>query len=88
VQVLVTGCTGYLGRAICRGAHRDLDMPWSPSVDPPHERLPATAIDWRYPRRGGRGQGGPSLRCIIHSAALVAVWRRNAQEFDDINVEG
>ena len=89
MKVLVTGGTGYLGRAIAgelarrgheptvyaRAAGRAKDVPW-----------PAVAGDIRDHhalRQAVRGMDG-----VVHSAALVSVWHRDPAEFDRVNVGG
>ncbi len=78
MRVLVTGGTGYLGSTICRVlAARG------------HEAVPfarATGGDVRD--RAGVSAAARRVDAIIHSAALVSIWRRRAADFDDINVGG
>jgi farnesol dehydrogenase len=78
VRVLVTGGTGYLGSAIRR----------------------ALAARGHEPRPYSRASGGDvrdranllaaarDCQAIVHTAALVTIWRRRARDFDDINVGG
>ena len=89
MKVLVTGGTGYLGRAIAgelarrghqptvfaRGAEQLKDLPW-PAVA-------GDVRDHRALRLAVRGMDG-----VVHAAALVSVWRRDPAEFDRINVGG
>ena len=89
MNVLVTGGTGYLGRAIVaallRHGHR-------PTV---FARRALAATDLAVPRIDGdvrdrdalltaaRGMDG-----VIHTAALVSVWQKDRADFDRINVGG
>lgn len=78
MRVLVTGGTGYLGGAICR-------------------RLAARGHE---PRPFARSTGGDvrdrasldaalaGVDAVIHTAALVTLWRPRRRDFDDINVGG
>ena len=88
VQVLVTGCTGYLGRAIVEALTRSGHAVIAFSRSASTSGLPATAIDGDIRDAAAVAKAAHHCDAIIHSAALVAVWRRNAQEFDDINVGG
>jgi farnesol dehydrogenase len=88
VKILVTGATGYLGRAIvaaCRAAGHGV-VAFSRRAS--RAGLPCEAID-------GDVRDANALRAAItgcdgvcHSAALVSVWRRRASEFDEVNVGG
>ena len=78
MRVLVTGGTGYLGQAIVRAltarGHSPIVAARSTGVDVRNrDALVAAAAD---------------CDAMIHSAALVSVWRPNARDFDDINVGG
>src|SRR5262245_368609 len=84
MRILVTGGTGYLGSAIVRALHRA-----------GHEPVVFA--------RGAAGAGGiagdirdtravtaaaAGVDAIVHTAALVAVWRKDPAEFDAVNVGG
>lgn len=88
MKVLVTGGTGYLGRAIvaalaarghelvifARGASRS--------------GLPGTAVDGDIRDRAAVERAAIGCDAISHSAALVSIWRRRREDFDDVNVGG
>ena len=88
MKVLVTGGTGYLGRAIvaalaarghelvifARGASRS--------------GLPGTAVDGDIRDRAAVERAAAGCDAISHSAALVSIWRRRREDFDDVNVGG
>lgn len=88
MKILVTGATGYLGRAIvaaCRRAgHETVAFSRSASRAglPGHAR-DGDVRDLRAVRDAARG-----CDAICHSAALVSVWRPRAEEFDEVNVGG
>ena len=86
--VLVTGGTGYLGRAIVRAL-----------VDRGHDvvvfartattaALPGRAIDGDVRDRAAFVRAAIGCDAICHTAALVTVWRPRARDFDDVNVGG
>lgn len=88
MKVLVTGGTGYLGRAVvgalaerghelvifARGASRS--------------GLPGTAVDGDIRDRAAIERAAAGCDAISHSAALVSIWRRRHEDFDDVNVGG
>jgi farnesol dehydrogenase len=88
MNVLVTGGTGYLGRAIVnsltRSGHR-------PVVFSRHARaagLSGDAIDGDIRDRAAVDRAVAHVDAVCHAAALVAVWRRRSADFDDVNVGG
>ena len=88
MKVLVTGGTGYLGRAVvsalagrghelvifARGASRS--------------GLPGTAVDGDIRDRAAIERAAAGCDAISHSAALVSIWRRRREDFDEVNVGG
>jgi len=88
VKVLVAGGTGCLGRAVvaalaarghelvifARGASRS--------------GLPGIHVDGDIRDRAAVERAAAGCDAISHSAALVSIWRRRREDFDDINVGG
>ncbi len=83
MRVLVTGGTGYLGSAVVRAlaaAGHD------PVVFARTAAPPGIAGDIRDTRAVTAAAGGADA--IVHTAALVAIWRKDPSEFDAVNVGG
>jgi nucleoside-diphosphate-sugar epimerase len=86
--VLVTGGTGYLGSAIVRAlAHRGHDVRVF-ARRASAAGLPARAIDGDVRDAEAVMAASRDVEAICHVAALVSLWRREPQEFDDVNVGG
>jgi farnesol dehydrogenase len=88
MRVLVTGGTGYLGRAIVRAlasrGHTPVAFARTASASGLHaEAVNGDIRDAAAVRRAANG-----CDAICHAAALVSLWRPNRAEFDDINVGG
>jgi farnesol dehydrogenase len=81
--MLVTGGTSYLGRrfARCRAQPRHLVFARTAEVERAPALVNGDVRDRAAPRAGG-------CDAISHSAALVSIWRRRRQDFDDVNVGG
>lgn len=78
MRVLVTGGTGYLGSTICRVL-----------TARGHQAVPFSRTSGGDVRdRAALSAAARQVDAIIHSAALVSIWRRRALDFDDINVGG
>jgi farnesol dehydrogenase len=88
MRVLVTGGTGFLGRAIVRAlaarGHNLVIFARSASTS----GLPGTAVDGDVRDLPALERAAAGCDAIAHSAGLVSIWRRRRQDFDDINVGG
>jgi NAD+-dependent farnesol dehydrogenase len=88
VRVLVTGGTGYLGRAVVRAlAARGHDLVIFARAAS-RSGLPGVLIDGDVRDRAAVEQAAAGCDAISHSAALVSIWRRRSEDFDDVNVGG
>ena len=88
MKVLVTGGTGYLGRAVVSAlAARGHDLVvFARSAT--RSGLPGAAIDGDIRDRAALERAAAGCDAISHSAALVSIWRRRREDFDDVNVGG
>jgi farnesol dehydrogenase len=88
MKVLVTGGTGYLGRAVVSAlAARGHDLVvFARSAT--RSGLPGATIDGDIRDRAALERAATGCDAISHSAALVSIWRRRRDDFDDINVGG
>jgi farnesol dehydrogenase len=88
MRVLVTGGTGYLGRAVVRAAaargHELVVFARTASGC----GLPGALVDGDIRDREALERAAAGCDAISHSAALVSIWRRRRADFDDINVGG
>lgn len=88
MRVLITGGTGFLGRAIVAalvdaGHHPVVFARRASDAGLPGDRVNGDVRDRDALVAAGRG-----CEAMIHTAALVSVWRPRAKDFDDINVGG
>lgn len=88
MKVLVTGGTGYLGRAIvaalARRGHEVVVFARRASA----AALPGRAIDGDVRDRAALLNAAAGCDALCHTAALVRLWRPRPQEFDEVNVGG
>jgi farnesol dehydrogenase len=88
VKILVTGGTGYLGRAVVRAlADRGHDLVlFARSASACG--LSGSAIDGDVRDKAALVRAADRCDAICHMAALVSIWRRRRRDFDDVNVGG
>lgn len=88
MKVLVTGGTGFLGRAVVKTlAARGHELIIF-SRHASGSGLPGIAVDGDIRDRGALERAAAGCDAISHSAALVSIWRRRRADFDDINIGG
>jgi nucleoside-diphosphate-sugar epimerase len=88
MRVLVTGGTGYLGRAIVQAlASRGHDLVVFARTAA-RSGLPGALVEGDVRDRAALERAAEGCTAICHSAALVSIWRRRPQDFDDVNVGG
>lgn len=88
MRVLVTGGTGYLGSAIVRALHAQRLHPVVFARRATASGLPGTLVDGDVRDRAAVRRAVEGSDAIIHAAALVSVWRKRVQDFDEVNVQG
>ncbi|MBZ5556126.1 MAG: NAD-dependent epimerase/dehydratase family protein [Acidobacteriia bacterium] len=88
MKVLVTGGTGYLGRAVVRALAARGHEPVVFSRHASASGLPGAAVDGDVRDRAAFERAAGGCEAICHSAALVSIWRRRREDFDEINVGG
>src|SRR5919198_3071213 len=88
MKVLVTGGTGYLGRAIVRAlegrGHELVIFARTAS----RSGLPGKLVDGDVRDRAALERAAAGCDAVSHSAALVSIWRRRREDFDEVNVGG
>jgi farnesol dehydrogenase len=93
MKVLVTGGTGYLGRAIVGAlAARGHDVAVFARTATRSGLSGVSGVSHLIDGdvRDRHAIEGAAAGCdaIVHSAALVSIWRRRREDFDDVNVGG
>jgi farnesol dehydrogenase len=88
MRVLVTGGTGYLGRAIVRTLAARGHEPVVFARSATRSGLPGRLTDGDVRDREALDGAIAGCDAVVHAAALVSIWRRRRQDFDDVNVGG
>ena len=88
MRVLVTGGTGYLGAAIVRALHARAHQPVVFARRASAAGLPGTPLDGDIRDVSAVRGAAESVDAIIHTAALVSIWRARSQDFDEVNIGG
>jgi farnesol dehydrogenase len=88
MKVLVTGGTGYLGRAVVDALDtRGHDVVLFARTATA-STLPGRPVDGDIRDGNAVHAAAEGCHAIVHLAALVSVWRRRSRDFDDVNVNG
>lgn len=88
MRVFVTGGTGYLGRAIVRSLAAAGHAPVVFARTATKSGLPGHLVDGDIRDAAAVERAAAGCDAIAHSAALVSIWRRRSQDFDEVNVGG
>lgn len=88
MRVLVTGGTGYLGRAIVSALVAGGHEPVVFSRHASQSGLDARLVDGDVRDRAAVGAAMRGCDLVCHAAALVSIWRPDPREFDAVNVDG
>jgi farnesol dehydrogenase len=88
MRVLVTGGTGYLGRAVVQELAARGHEPVVFARSAMTSGLPGTLVDGDVRNREALERAAAACDAVAHLAALVSIWRRRAKDFDDVNVGG
>jgi len=88
MRVLVTGGTGYLGRAVVQAladrGHTPVVFARSASTG----GLPGVAADGDVRDLTALTHAAEGCEALCHLAALVSLWRPRPRDFDDVNIGG
>ncbi len=88
MRVFVTGGTGYLGRAIvgalAAAGHTLVVFARTAT----RSGLPGQLVDGDIRDAAAVERAASGCDAISHNAALVSIWRRRSQDFDEVNVGG
>jgi NAD+-dependent farnesol dehydrogenase len=88
MRVLVTGGTGYLGRAIVHAlAGRGHDVVVF-ARSAARSGLPGQLVDGDVRDKAALDHAACGCEAVLHAAAVVSIWRRRRRDFDDVNVGG
>ncbi len=88
MRVLITGGTGYLGRAIVRAVAAAGHDPVVFARSAASSGLPGRLVDGDVRDRDALARAADGCDAVCHTAALVSLWRRRAADFDEVNVGG
>jgi len=88
MHVLVTGGTGYVGRAIVRTLAREGHTPIVFARAASRSGLPGRLVDGDVCDRAAIDRAAEGADAVCHSAALVSIWRPRRADFDEVNVGG
>lgn len=88
MRVLVTGGTGYLGRAVVHALVRNGHSTVVFARTASNSGLTGTLINGDVRDIGALAKAATDCDAMCHLAAMVSLWQPRAADFDDINVGG
>jgi farnesol dehydrogenase len=88
MRVLLTGGTGYLGRAVARALVRRGHDPVILARSATRSGLTGTLVDGDVRDSEAVGRAARGCAAICHMAALVSIWHEPTRDFEAINVGG
>jgi farnesol dehydrogenase len=88
MRILITGGTGYLGRAVVRALAARGHSLVVFARTARQSGLPGAHVDADIRDRAALEGAAAGCDAICHMAALVSIWRKRREDFDDVNVGG
>jgi farnesol dehydrogenase len=88
MRVLITGATGFLGRALVEAFRASGHSTVAFSRHASTSGVPGETFDGDVRDSGSLSRAVAGCDGVCHSAALVSVWRKRSADFDEINVDG
>jgi farnesol dehydrogenase len=88
MRVLVTGGTGYLGRAVVHALAGKGHAPVVFARTASASGLPGTLINGDVRDPAALAKAAADCDAICHMAAMVSLWQPHAADFDEVNVGG
>jgi farnesol dehydrogenase len=88
MKVLVTGGTGYVGRAIVHALVRQGHTAVVFARAASRSGRPGRLVDGDVRDRRAIDAAAEGVEAVCHSAALVSIWRPRREDFDEVNVGG
>jgi farnesol dehydrogenase len=88
MRVLITGATGYLGRVLVSAFQASGHSTVAFSRHASASGVPGEVVDGDVRDATALARAALGCDALCHSAALVSVWRKRREDFDDTNVGG
>lgn len=88
MRVVITGATGYLGRALVPAFQAAGHSTVAYARHATTSGVPGDLFDGDVRDRSALAAAVTGCDAICHTAALVSVWRRRPADFDEVNVGG
>ncbi len=88
MRVLITGATGYLGRALISAFRASGHATIAFSRHASASLVPGDTFDGDVRDPSALARAVEGCDAVCHSAAVVSVWKKRREEFDEVNVGG